>query len=584
MSKVRDITFLKFFLKTAKPYRWWFFGFAFVGVYSAIHSVVEPYVLKVILDRVTNTSNRSFISDCLPPSLLLITLGFLITVVWRFYNFIGLKSLPKIKADIVTLATGHLRHQSYAFFQDRLSGDISAKISDLTSNIQSVVSSWFNISRQGLTIFLSIIMAGTVNLYFSLIFFMVSAVFVYLSYYCSSSIKPYAKEYAQARTAYTGSIVDCFSNVLNMLLFAREKHESVYLEKNTTIAIEKETKMQLKNMINASILGFFAWLLQSLSILMLIYLGSKGQITVGDFAFIFVLSVTVIDQIWYLTENLLSVGEQTGICQNALDTIFTEHQQKFNPIDATLHIQTGVLEINDVSFHYPNGKQVLTDLNMSIAGGEKIGLVGFSGAGKSTLVQLITRLYDIEKGEIQIDGQNIQSIHRQNLRDKIAFIPQQPTLFHRTIFENISYGKPSATQDEVIQAAKAAHAHDFIRQLPKQYETVVGERGIKLSGGQRQRIAIARAILKNAPILILDEATSSLDSMTEDLIKKSLATAMANRTVIVIAHRLSTLLSMDKIFVIDEGRVIETGSHNELLASNGFYSKMWDAQSGHSRI
>ena len=574
--------FLGFFLKVATPYRWWFLAMSMVGIYSSIHSVIQPYVLKVILDRVTTAGATSFISKCLPPALLLITLGFLITLVWRFYNYLVLKSLPRIKADIVTMATEHLRNQSYAFFQDRMSGDISAKISDLTNNIQNVVNSWFNITRQTLTITLSIFMVGTVSWYFSAIFVVVSAVFIYLSYYCASSIKPYAQEYAEAKSKYSGAIVDCFSNILNVLLFAREHHEAKYLAHNTNLALEKETKMQVKNMFNASLLGFFAWVLQSTSILLLLYLGAKGQITAGDFAFVFILSITVIDLIWYLTESLLVVGEQTGICQNALDTIFTPHLQPL--VNSKLRIQEGNIEFKDVHFNYVEGKKAIIDFNLTIKGGNKIGLVGFSGAGKSTIVQLMTKLYDIDKGDILIDGQSIKEIHRQSLREHIAFIPQDPSLFHRSIFENINYGCTEATHDQVINAAKEAHAHEFISQMPQGYETLVGERGVKLSGGQKQRIAIARAILKNAPILILDEATSSLDSITEELIKQSLNSAMNNRTVIVIAHRLSTLLSMDTIVVMDQGKIIEQGSHSELITLNGFYKNLWDAQSGHSII
>ena len=576
--------FSSFFLKVAAPYRWWFLAMSMVGIYSSIHSVIQPYVLKVILDRVTTSGATSFVSKCLPPALLLITLGFLITLVWRFYNYLVFKSLPRIKADIVTIVTEHLRNQSYAFFQDRMSGDISAKISDLTNNIQNVVNSWFNISRQALTILLSIFIVGTVSWYFSAIFFVISAVFIYLSYYCASSIKPYAKEYAEAKTKYFGAIVDCFSNILNVLLFARENHEANYLAHNTNLALEKETNMQFKNMFNASLLGFFAWILQSTSILLLIYLGAKGQITAGDFAFVFILSITVIDQIWYLTESLLVVGEQAGVCQNALDTIFTPHIQPLSSADSKLRIREGKIEFKDVNFNYIKDKKTIADFSLTINGGNKVGLVGFSGAGKSTVVQLMTKLYDIDKGDIIIDGQSIKDINRQSLRENIAFIPQDPSLFHRSIFENIQYGCTAADHNQIIRAAKQAHAHEFISQMPQGYETLVGEKGVKLSGGQRQRIAISRAILKNAPILILDEATSSLDSITEELIKQSLNSAMSNRTVIVIAHRLSTLLSMDTIVVMDQGKIIEQGSHSELITQNGFYKNLWDTQSGHSLI
>lgn len=583
-TKHNNKNFWSFFFKMAKPYRWWFFGMLLVGIYSSIHSVVQPYVLKVLLDGIAKPQNNSFLELSLKPTMFLILLGFIITAVWRLYNFVVLKSLPRIKADIVTVSTKHLREQSYAFFQDELSGDISAKISDLTSNIQNMLNSWFNISRQALTIFLSILMVGSVSLYFSLVFLAISIIFIFMSYYCASSIKPFASSYAKARAKNSGSIVDCFSNVLNMFLFSREKYESAFLADSTELALKEENKMQFKNMMNASLLGFFAWALQATSLIVLLYLGNKGLITVGDFAFIFILSMTVIDQIWYLTESLLVVGEQTGICESSLQTIFTDHMQKIIPSDSKLNISNSKISLSKVNFEYNSENIVIKDFNLDIPGGSKVGLVGYSGAGKSTIVQLITKLYDLKSGEIKIDDQNISDINRRRLRETIAFIPQEANLFHRSIRDNILYGKPDASDEELIIASTKSHAHEFITALPDGYNTMVGERGIKLSGGQRQRIAIARAVLKDAPILILDEATSSLDSVTEKLIQKSLEAAMANRTVIVIAHRLSTLLTMDNIAVMDNGQIIEEGSHQKLIDMAGFYKKLWDAQSGHSLI
>lgn len=580
----RPKNFRSFFFKIAMPYRWWFFAMLLVGIYAAIHSVLQPYVLKILLDAIAHAENKAFLDVSLKPALLLLILGFIITFVWRFYNYVVLRSLPYMKADIIAATTSYLRGQSYIFFQDHLSGSISAKISDLTSNIQNLVNAWFNISRQGLTIILSIAMAGLVSPYFSLIFFVISIAFIVTAYYCSNSIKPYASVYAEARAKNAGNIVDCFSNVLNMLLFARENYEAQYLEKTTARAVEKDKSMQVKNMLNASILGGFAWILQASSILLLLFLGSKGTVSVGDFVFIFILAMTVIDQVWFLTESLLVVGEQAGQCQQAIDTIFTKHYQNNNPQDPALNITQGEIIIDHVNFGYKSGDIVIKDLNIHIPGGSKVGLVGYSGAGKSTLVQLIMRLYDIQSGKILIDKQDISTINIQSLRENVAFIPQHPGLFHRTVYENILYGRIDASLDEVINASKNAHAHEFIVNLPQGYDTHVGERGIKLSGGQCQRIAIARAILKDAPILILDEATSSLDSLTEKFIQESLQIAMSNRTVIVIAHRLSTILSMDNILVMDNGKIIETGNHKQLIAAGGFYKALWNAQSGHSFI
>ena len=584
MNVTRPQNFRSFFFEMATPYRWWFFAMLLVGIYSSIHNVLQPYVLKILLDAAAHSENKKFLEVCLKPALFLIILGFIITFVWRFYNYIVLQSLPKLKADITAATTSYLRGQSYVFFQDHLSGSISAKISDLTSNIQNKVNAWFNISRQGLTIIFSVAMVGLVSPYFSLIFFVISIVFIITAYYCSNSIKLYASAYAEARAKNIGSIVDCFSNVLNMLLFSRENYEAQYLEKTTAKAVEKDKSMQFKNMLNASLLGGFAWILQSSSILLLLFLGNKGTISVGDFAFIFILAITVIDQIWFLTESLLVVGEQAGLCQQAIDTIFTVHYQTNNSSAPSLNITKGEIILDHVNFGYKTNDIAIKDLSIHIPGGSKVGLVGYSGAGKSTLVQLIMCLYDIQDGKILIDQQDISAINKQSLRENVAFIPQQPSLFHRTVYENILYGRIDASYEDVINASKKAHAHEFIVSLPQGYDTLVGERGIKLSGGQCQRIAIARAILKDAPILILDEATSSLDSLTEKFIQESLQIAMNHRTVIVIAHRLSTILSMDNILVMDNGKIIEIGSHKQLIDQGGFYKTLWDAQSGHSFI
>lgn len=573
-----------FFFQMAKPYRWWFFAMLLVGIYSSIHSVLQPYVLKILLDTVAHVEKQNFIHACLLPALVLIFLGFVITAVWRIYNYIVLRSLPMMKADIIEVVTAHLRDKPYGFFQDHLSGSISAKISDLSSNIQNMVNAWFNISRQGLTIVLSIVMVGLVSPYFSLIFLIISIAFIFTAYYCADSIKPYAAYYADARAKSMGSIVDCFSNVLNMRLFAREQYEASYLKKSLEDTVTKDKSMQFKNMLNATLLGGIAWVLQASSILLLLFLGAQGAISVGDFAFIFVLAMTVIDQIWFLTESLLVVGEQAGLCQQAIDTIYTTRYPQSRVSDLKLNVVNGEIILEKVNFGYKPDDIVIRDLSLHIPGGSKVGLVGYSGAGKSTLVQLISQLYDIQSGIISIDEQDLKVINKQNLRESIAFIPQQPSLFHRSIYDNIIYGKIDASYDDVINASKKAHAHEFIENLPQGYDTIVGERGLKLSGGQCQRIAIARAILKDAPILILDEATSSLDSLTEKLIQDSLQIAMSNRTVIVIAHRLSTILSMDTIFVMDDGRIIESGSHEQLIKAHGFYKTLWDSQSGHSFI
>lgn len=253
------------------------------------------------------------------------------------------------------------------------------------------------------------------------------------------------------------------------------------------------------------------------------------------------------------------------------------------PNAAKLQVRDGAVAINNVDFRYAenvNGQSIFTGLNLMIKPGERLGLVGPSGGGKSTLTRLLLRFEDINNGEILIDGQNVADVSQTSLRRSIAYVPQEPLLFHRSIHENIAYGRADASLSEVKQAARLAHADEFIGKLKDGYDTIVGERGVKLSGGQRQRIAIARAILKDAPILILDEATSALDSESEVLIQKALWELMKGRTAIVIAHRLSTIQRMDRIIVLDDGKIVEEGTHKQLLEQKGLYSKLWSHQSG----
>jgi ATP-binding cassette subfamily B protein len=261
-----------------------------------------------------------------------------------------------------------------------------------------------------------------------------------------------------------------------------------------------------------------------------------------------------------------------------LDAREMTHSDK--PKATALNCTHGKITFDQVKFHYKGTEKLFQNKSIEIQAGQKVGLVGYSGGGKSTFVNLILRLYEVIDGAILIDGQDIRDVTQDSLRENIAMIPQDPSLFHRSLMENIRYGRVDSTDQEVIEAAKKAHAHEFIEKLKQGYDSLVGERGVKLSGGQRQRIAIARAILKNAPILILDEATSQLDSVTESLIQESLWELIQNKTTIVIAHRLSTLLHMDRILVFDKGKIVEDGTHGELLAKGGLYKNLWDAQVG----
>jgi len=302
--------------------------------------------------------------------------------------------------------------------------------------------------------------------------------------------------------------------------------------------------------------------------------------SVGEFAMAASLSLILIEQARGLSRRFLEFFEYTGNINDGVSQIIQPHEI-LDPVNAkNLIVKSGTIKFHKVDFSYVTGKLVFQNLNISIKSGEKVGLVGFSGSGKSSLLNLMLRLFEPQSGSILIDQQNIHSVSQESLRNNIAMIPQDPMLFHRTLMENIRYGRLDASDNQVIEAAKKAHAHEFIMDTEEGYESLVGERGVKLSGGQRQRIALARAILKNTSILLLDEATSALDSVTERLIQESLVYLMRHKTVMVIAHRLSTLSHLDRILVFHQGQIIENGSHAELLRLNGHYAKLWSMQAG----
>jgi len=375
-------------------------------------------------------------------------------------------------------------------------------------------------------------------------------------------------------------MVDSINNIINVRLFARHKDENRYIHQTIENVVNNDRAMQRKIIYMRVFWDVSIIILLGLNLFILLYMYSQNLATIGDFTFVISLSISILWNLWFLASQFVTFSEQIGVCKQALSIITQPHEIIDAPDAKPLMISEGKIQFHDVTFHYDEGTRLFKNKNIIIKGGQKVGLVGFTGSGKSTFVNLILRLFEVESGEITIDSQNVNQVTQDSLREKIALIPQDITLFHRSLMENIRYGNMQATDKDVIEAARKAHCHEFIIQLDHEYQSLVGERGIKLSGGQRQRIAIARAILKNAPILILDEATSSLDSITEKYIQDALSQIMQDKTTIVIAHRLSTLSKMDRILVFDKGEIIEDGTHDELIEKAGHYAKMWQMQAG----
>jgi len=384
----------------------------------------------------------------------------------------------------------------------------------------------------------------------------------------------------KSRSTLLGKIVDSLTNYFVVNLFYRFR-----FEKNALVPCQNEeerTNVSARRYVEKmrSVTSFFYITLCFIGINgFVIYLWLQGQITTGEVAQVFGTMWNIAAVMWAVGGALPYFFQAFGIAKQAYAVMLDPQDMGDTHNAKALKIQNGEIIFEKVSFHYGE-KNLFSNIQAHIRGGEKVGLVGFTGAGKSTFISLILRFFPLHSGKILIDGQDIADITLESLRRQIGVIPQDPVLFHRTLRENIAYGKPEATEAEIFAAAKLAHCDEFVRKIPASYDAKVGERGTKLSGGEKQRIAIARAILVNAPILILDEATSSLDSVTEKYIQESLSRLMQGRTTIVIAHRLSTLSRMDRILVFDEGKIVEEGTHAALMNKNGLYAQMWNMQVG----
>ncbi|HXT06585.1 MAG TPA: ABC transporter ATP-binding protein [Roseiarcus sp.] len=398
-------------------------------------------------------------------------------------------------------------------------------------------------------------------------------------------IRRRSEQLAHARADLTGHIVDAYSNIQTVKLFSRIEREDADAREALSFhlaAFRRQTRL-------ITWLNLFVSLGNSLVIVveggLSVWLWSRGALTLGDIAIAITLTVRVVTMSGWVMWMAIGIFDSIGQVQEGMRTVAKPRLVDDAPAAQPLAAPRGDIRFDNVSFHYGKGSGVIDGLSLHIASGEKVGLVGRSGSGKSTLVNLLLRFYDVEAGRILVDGQDIAGVRQESLRRRIGMVTQDTSLLNRTIAENILYGRPDASREEMIAAARAAHADAFIAGLIDAegragYDTMVGERGVKLSGGQRQRIAIARVMLKDAPILVLDEATSALDSEIEQAIQENLQALMAGKTVIAIAHRLSTIAAMDRLVVLDGGRVVEMGSHRDLIARDGLYAALWRRQSG----
>jgi len=480
-------------------------------------------------------------------------------------------------AKIKMFAVNYLAGHSENYFSSQKTGQLSQKVVNCADKS---VRAHALISRLYSNLFLALVnlyFIGSVSLWFLLLVIIFGTLLTTASYKTSLKLRELNKKVDNMYDDFHGALADSISNALNIKAGGSENFEISFISRFFNKCAQGRLAVfdQFQNIsrIQQTIICLF----EICVMLLMVKLWYQGQISIGDVTLVLILMNKVMSVFSILLGNIFELNTTLGSLQAAMSPFIIKHEIVDMPKAKPLKIKGGAIEFKNVKFGYEN-KKVFNNLSFKIKAGEKVGIVGASGSGKSTLINLLQRAYDIQSGEILIDGQNIASVKLDSLHKAIALIPQDTSLFHRSISQNISYGRLRAKQSEIKQAAKKAYADEFISELPKDYQTKVGEKGVKLSGGQRQRVAIARAILKNSPILILDEATSALDSEAEKYIQKAMENLMHNKTVIAIAHRLSTLKKMDIIVVMDKGKIVEQGKMEDLLQSGGKFQHLWEIQ------
>lgn len=566
----------------------WLIGLAIVSALIAITEVLLFGFLGNVVNWLSNSDPKTFIAEQWTS---LLFMGLVILVAKPIISIVGslimhqtlLGNFPmRIRWDV----HGYLIRQSMTYFQDEFAGRIATKLMQTALAVRETVMKILDILVYVVTYFLGILVVTlTADWRLMVPFLIWFAAYVALMRFFVPRMRKISAEQADARSLMTGRIVDSYTNIATVKLFSHSNREEAYAKESMDGFLSTvHRQMRLSATLDISIVCMNSVLLFVVAWIG-ITLWLDGQVQPGPVA----VALGIILRIWgmsyWVMWEMSALFENIGTVQDGINSIslprLVADKKNAKPIPQV----KGNIKFNDVTFNYGSEKGIIEGLQLDIPAGQKVGLVGRSGAGKSTLVNILLRFYDVEKGAITIDGNDIASVTQDSLRENLAMVTQDTSLLHRSVRENLLYGRPDASEEMMIAAAKQAEAHDFIQELtdPKGrqgYDAHVGERGVKLSGGQRQRVAIARVLLKDAPILILDEATSALDSEVEAAIQEQFHHLMQNKTVIAIAHRLSTIAEMDRLIVMDQGKIIEDGSHDQLLKRNGVYAQLWKRQSG----
>ncbi|ENL1285315.1 ABC transporter ATP-binding protein [Vibrio parahaemolyticus] len=562
-----------------------------MSLMSTIVAIVEVMLFGVmgqLVDWLSTSNPETFLQDnradlIFYGVLLLVVMPLLVVIYSLLVHQTLLGNYPM---SIRWLAHRYLLNQSLNFYQDDFAGRVATKVMQTSLAVRETVMKSMDVFVYVTVYFTSMVVmlaAADWRLMIPMIVWLL--VYIAIQIYFVPKLKDVASEQADARSTMTGRIVDSYTNIQTVKLFSHSQRETQYAEqgmKGFLNTVYRQMRLVTGFDVAVEISNYI--LVFSVAALS-IYLWLDSAISVGAIAIAVSLALRVNGMSMWIMWEVGALFENMGTVVDGMKTLSKPIDIQDKPNAKDLVVSQGGIQFDNVSFHYGENKGVINHLNLDIKPGEKVGLVGRSGAGKSTLVNLLLRFHDVEEGSIKIDGQNIADVTQDSLRSKIGMVTQDTSLLHRSIRDNILYGNPTASEEELLKATKQAHAHEFIETLTDPfgnvgYDAQVGERGVKLSGGQRQRIAISRVLLKDAPLLVLDEATSALDSEVEAAIQESLNELMQGKTVIAIAHRLSTIAQMDRLIVLDKGNVVEQGTHQELIAHNGIYAQLWAHQTG----
>ncbi len=504
----------------------------------------------------------------------------IIFALWRVSGFFAMHWMTKANALSYQTLFAYLGGHSHTYFSNRFAGSLSSKVTHASEGAQALYeSALWNYYPGVLSLIVTLIYISSLNLLAGFVFVLLLAILIPFNIMLVKHRRPHVVAYAAQATRTRGRLVDALTNMSAVRQYARHGHEEnafmSEVERMRTLNVKQWGISEWVLLLNNVFIVVFELIL----IIIIVWLWSKNTLTTGQLVMGITLLMNVNSTLIFIGSSINSFIKKYADVEEGLEDVLLPHEITNTENAKELEVSEGRVTWDNVTFDYGN-TSVFKDFTLDITNGQRVGLVGHSGAGKTTFVSLLLRQHEVTSGSISIDGQDIAHITQESLRKNIAVVPQEPLLFHRSIRDNIAYGKPGATNEEIIEVAKKAEAHSFIETLSHGYDTLVGERGIKLSGGQKQRIAIARAMLKNAPILVLDEATSALDSESEVAIQKALHQLMIGKTVIAIAHRLSTLREMDRIIVLENGHIAEDGNHESLKNAGGTYQRLWEHQAG----